>query len=369
LLTLGTLILASAIFISVFTVRDSLNNTLEVSLRYWNYDIEVNLKSSHGEDKLVTQMLTVPGVTHAETWSTDGARRVRADKTESRSISVIAPPADTQLLRPVMIAGRWLTPEDQHAVVVNAEVIADEPDVKLGDTITLKFGSRKFPFEVAGIAQGTLTGQVRNPRTLYMNQAGYRNILTRGRDVRNVVVVTERHDGAFQDEVSRAIEERFRSVNMPVDTTETLTERRAQIEFQFNILIVFLLIMSALLAVVGGLGLTGTMSINVLERTREIGVMRAIGASDGAIRSIVITEGAVIGLLSWVIGVGLAWPISRLLADAVGQSFLHRSLNFEFSLLGVGLWLAVVMLVATVASVFPAWRASRLTVREVLAYE
>jgi putative ABC transport system permease protein len=369
LLTLGTLLLASAIFISVFTVRDSLNNTLDASLRYWNYDIEVFLKSGHGEDKVISQMLAVPGVTQAEAWSSDFTRRVRGDKSESRGISVIAPPADTPLLNPVMLSGRWLTPEDHDAIVVNADVLADEPDIGLGDTITLKFGQRKYPFKVVGVAQSTLTGQVRNPRVIYMNLSGYRDILTRGRDVRNVVVVTERHDGAFQSQVAKDIEAHFRSVNMPVDTTETLSERRDQIEFQFNILIVFLLIMAALLAVVGGLGLTGTMSINVLERTREIGVMRAIGASDRSIRQIVIVEGIVIGMLSWVIGVALAWPISRVLADAVGQSFLRRSLDFEFSMLGVGLWLAVVLVVATAASLFPAWRASRLTVREVLAYE
>lgn len=369
ILTLGTLILASAIFISVFTVRDSLDNTLEVSLRYWNYDIEVNLKSGHGEDKVISQMLTVPGVTHAEAWSTDGTRRVREDRSESRGISVIAPPAETALLKPVLVAGRWLSPEDVNAVVVNADVVADEPDIGVGSEIMLKFGQRSYPFTVVGIAQSTLTGQVRNPRALYINQAGYRSVLTRGRDVRNIVVVTERHDGASQSETARAIEEHFRAVNMPVDTTETLTERREQIEFQFNILIVFLIIMAALLAAVGGLGLTGTMSINILERTREIGVMRAIGASDRAIRGIVIAEGMVIGLLSWAIGAALALPISRLLADAVGQSFLRRTLDFEYSLLGVGLWLVVVLVVATVASLFPAWRASRLTVREVLAYE
>ena len=55
----------------------------------------------------------------------------------------------------------------------------------------------------------------------------------------------------------------------------------------------------AYLAVVGGLGLMGTMSINVLERTREIGVMRTIGAVDRAIRQTVIIEGLVIGLVTW----------------------------------------------------------------------
>jgi putative ABC transport system permease protein len=368
-LTLGTLLLASAIFISVFTVRDSLNNTLSDSLKFWNYDIEVNLKSQHSEDRVINEMLQVPGVVKAEAWSTDGARRVREDKSESRGISVIAPPADTDLLQPVMLQGRWLQSDDVNAIVVNSEVLADEPDIKIGDTLTLKFGTRKFPFTVVGVAQSTLTGQVRNPRTIYINREGYRRVLTTGRQVRNVVVVTEQHDGAFQSDVSRAIEEHFRSANMPVDTTETLTERQEQITFQFNLLITFLIIMAALLAVVGGLGLTGTMSINVLERTREIGVMRAIGASDGAVRGIVIIEGMFIGALSWLAGVLLALPISKLLSDAVGMAFLRRTLNFEFSLMGVALWLFIVVTVAGLASFFPAWRASRLTVREVLAYE
>lgn len=368
-LTLGTLLLASAIFISVFSVRDSLNNTLSVSLNFWNYDIEVNLKSPHGEDRVINEMLQVPGVVKTEAWSTSGARRVRDDKSESRSISVIAPPADTALLQPVMLQGRWLAPDDVNAIVVNSEVLADEPDIKIGDTITLKFGTRKFPFEVVGVAQSTLTGQVRNPRTLYINRDGFRKVLTVGRQVSNIVVVTEQHDGAFQSEVSKAIEEYFRAANMPVDTTETLTERQEQITFQFNLLITFLIIMSGLLAAVGGLGLTGTMSINVLERTREIGVMRAIGASDGAVRGIVIVEGMFIGALSWLAGVLLALPISKLLSDAVGLSFLRRTLNFEFSLMGVALWLFIVVTVAALASFFPAWRASRLTVREVLAYE
>lgn len=368
-LTLGTLTLASAIFISVFSVRDSLNSTLRDSLGYWNYDIEVTLKRFHGEDRVINQVSSVPGVAYAEAWSTDSARRVREDKSESRSISVIAPPADTPLLKPIMLQGRWLTPDDEAAVVINADVLADEPDIRIGDTIMLKFGQRTFPFQVVGVTQSALTGQVRNPRVAYLTQAAYRRILTIGRQVRTLVVVTERHEGEFQSQVAKAIEAQLRSVDMLVDTTETLTERRDQIEFQFNILIIFLILMSGLLALVGGLGLTGTMSMNVLERTREIGVMRAIGADDGAIRNIVIGEGIFIGVLSWLLGVMLAWPISRLLSDAVGLSFLRRTLNFEFSLLGIGLWLGVVVVVATIASLFPAWRASHLTVREVLAYE
>jgi putative ABC transport system permease protein len=113
----------------------------------------------------------------------------------------------------------------------------------------------------------------------------------------------------------------------------------------------------------------GTMSINVLERTREIGVMRAVGASDGAVLKIFVVEGLFIGLLSWLAGVLLSLPISKLLSDVVGVAFLDEALIYTFSLRGALLWLGLVLVLAGLASLLPAWNAARLTVREVLAYE
>jgi putative ABC transport system permease protein len=127
--------------------------------------------------------------------------------------------------------------------------------------------------------------------------------------------------------------------------------------------------MALLLAFVGGLGLMGTMSINVLERTREIGVMRAIGASTPAILQIVIVEGMLVGFLSWVCGTVVALPLGKLMSDAVGVSFLRAPLSYTFSLQGALLWLGAVLVLAALASLWPARNAARLSVREVLAYE
>jgi putative ABC transport system permease protein len=124
-----------------------------------------------------------------------------------------------------------------------------------------------------------------------------------------------------------------------------------------------------LLAVIGGLGLMGTMSINVLERTREIGVMRAIGASNRSVRRIFVVEGIIIGVISWLVGAILALPLSQLLGNLVGGLFLNAPLDHNFSINGVVIWLVVVVILSAVASFLPAWNASRLTVQEVLAYE
>lgn len=154
-----------------------------------------------------------------------------------------------------------------------------------------------------------------------------------------------------------------------MNSSETLDDVRQIISNQFGVIVSFLMIMAVLLAVVGGLGLMGTMSINVLERTREIGVLRAIGASTGAILRIVIAEGVLIGVLSWLIGALLALPLSWLMSNAVGVAFLQMPLDFVFSLRGLAIWLALVVALAALASFLPAWNAARVTGRDVLAYE
>ncbi|MGB0386102.1 MAG: ABC transporter permease [Ardenticatenaceae bacterium] len=127
--------------------------------------------------------------------------------------------------------------------------------------------------------------------------------------------------------------------------------------------------MAVVMTIVGGLGLMGTMSINVLERTSEIGVLRAIGASNRAVQQIVIVEGLIIGLLSWLLGSLLALPISKVLAERVGIAFLNAPLRHSFSTTAVWLWLIIVLILAAVATYLPARNASQLKIRDALAYE
>ena len=150
---------------------------------------------------------------------------------------------------------------------------------------------------------------------------------------------------------------------------QTISQARAAIDVLANIVITFLMSMAVLLAVVGGIGLAGTMSLNVLERIREVGVLRAIGAGNGAVLRVVIFEGVIIGWLSWGIGAILALPVGKVIADAVGKATLGSTLNYTVSLTGVFLWFGLVTGLAAIASYFPAQQAANLSVRQVLNYE
>ena len=363
-LTLSTLTLGGAIFIAVLSVHASLLTTFDDALTYWNYDIEVYFAHSHRIPKIEREAMSVPGVVEAESWSDNTARRVRPDGHEGPNIYVLAPPADTNLIQPEILEGRWLRPDDENAIVVNTYVLKEEPDIKVGDEIVLKIEAREITWRVVGIVKGVMTGPI-----AYANQPYFARVIRFVGRSGGVQIVGERHDSAFQSELAKKVKEHFDSRGLRVSSTETIASIRENVEYQFNIIVVFLTIMAILIAIVGGLGLMGTMSINVIERTREIGVMRAVGASDGSVLKVFMVEGLFIGVLSWLIGAILALPIGKLLSDAVGIAFTDFPLNYTFSTNGALLWLAVVLVLAALASFLPARSASRLTVREVLAYE
>jgi putative ABC transport system permease protein len=363
-LTLSTLTLGGAIFIAVLSVRDSLALTLDDFYQYWKFDAWIALSRSYRAQMLEREALRVPGVVAVESWAGGSARRVRSDATESEDIRLTAPPAETIMLRPTVLQGRWLLHDDENAIVVNTDLLKTENDIKVGDTLALKLDGETTDWRVVGVVRGLLSGPV-----VYANYPYFARLRGDVGQADWINIIGERRDQVSQQNLLTAVQDQYKRLGVQVSGSGTTSADRATIESQFAILVALLLVMAALLAVVGALGLMGTMSINVLERTREIGVMRAIGASNGAVMNIVTVEGVYVGMISWALGALLALPISQLLSHQVGMAFLQTPLSYTFSLIGALIWLVFVIVLACVASFLPAWNASRLTVRDVLAYE
>jgi putative ABC transport system permease protein len=362
--TLFTLTLGGAIFIGILSVHASLLATLDDALSYFNYDVEIEFSRPYRIEELKRAALRVPGVAEADSWIGNTARRLRPDGSEGPNLSVLGTQAETNLINPTLLDGRWLLPEDTNAVVLNTFVLKEETDIQVGDSITLKIEGRDREWQVVGLVQGVMTGPI-----AYINQPYLaRELRVVGR-ARGIQIIGEKHDADFQNDLAHRLRNQLENDGFQVGGTGTVSEIRKNVEFQFNIIVVFLSVMAVLIALVGGLGLMGTMSINVLERTREIGVMRAVGASDGSILRIVLVEGVFIGLISWALGGLAAYPIGKLLSDTVGIAFMENPLSYRFATNGAFGWLVAMLVIAAVASFLPAWNASRLSVRETLAYE
>jgi putative ABC transport system permease protein len=364
-LTLMTLTLGGAIFIGVFSVRAALLLTAEQKIfTFWQHDLLAFFDRPYLVDRLGQAARAVPGVVRVEPIAYAGMRRLRPDGNESDDIGIIGTRYDNDLIRATLLSGRWPVPGDQNAIVISTDTLRDETDLAVGDDVVLKYGEHELTWRIVGIYQGGLAP----PRGL-VSYDYLASITDQPRRAGWIQVVTSVHDQATRDRVVRDLNEHFKSVGIHMSGSETIDDVRRIVGSQFGVVVIFLMIMAVLLAIVGGLGLMGTMSINVLERTREIGVLRAIGASNGAVLRIVLVEGVLIGAISWAIGAVLALPLSVLLSDAVGEAFMQMPLDFVFSLPGLLIWLGVVVALAALASVLPAWKATRITVHDVLAYE
>jgi putative ABC transport system permease protein len=169
--------------------------------------------------------------------------------------------------------------------------------------------------------------------------------------------------------VKADIERRLEQNGMRARSSSSKVESRYGFDQHMLMIYVFLIVTSAIIGGVGGLGLMTTMSLNVLERRREMGLLRAIGATPRMVWVMIVAEGVVIGVLSWIVAALLAWPVSKLVGDGLVGAMFQSGLDFTFEARGLVIWLVVSMGLSAVASFVPAWRASRATVREALAYE
>jgi putative ABC transport system permease protein len=129
-----------------------------------------------------------------------------------------------------------------------------------------------------------------------------------------------------------------------------------------------LLGLAVIVAVVGGIGLAGSLSIGVVERTREIGVMRAVGARSHTMLGMFILEGVLHGILSWAIVIPLSFLLGRPMATGLGQAIFSMSLPYRYNYQAVFIWLGLIVVISFLASILPARSATKISVRESLAY-
>jgi putative ABC transport system permease protein len=182
-------------------------------------------------------------------------------------------------------------------------------------------------------------------------------------------VATTARDAAGRVSVIRSIEQVLDTMGVSVAVAMPVAVLETAMGEHISVLINTLIGMAVLMALVGGLGLMSTMSMNVLERTREIGVMQAVGATPATVLRVVVGEGVFTGALSWILAVLLAAPLSSRVGLIVGTLSFRTPLPLVMSLPAMTLWLVIVISTSALASGYPAWQAARLTVREALAYE
>jgi putative ABC transport system permease protein len=366
-LTLSALALAGAVFMSVFIVRASVVYSFDQLLPMIWTDLNLDFENVHRTETIAQIVQQTPGVTHIEAWAlTTAEMRDVSSHTVTDRFSVWAPPADSRFItHPPVTEGRWLKEGDQNALVISTQITLDHPEWDIGDTVRLRINGRESPFVIVG----KITWVRQDGSSIaFSSYAHISRLLGETGRARTYRVMTESSDPGFVDRTGSALSDALTRRGY-TPTIVTLASARKSVAAGADGVAVGLMIMALLTVAVGSIGLTSTMGMNVLERTREIGVMRAIGASSDAIRRLVITEGVMVGILSWLIALALSVPLSHLICVGVGFALLTRPLDYVFNWEGVAIWLGLVTVLSALASLWPAANAARLTVRDALAYE
>jgi len=365
LLMLFTLTMGGAIFVAVFNVRVTLHDYIDQIGKYFLADVTLDFDRPYRLNEVERIAMQVPGVTAVEGWTYVSAEVLYPDGAAADNLTILAPPAASTLVSPIMVTGRWLQPGDEKAIAVSEGILDKFPHLSPGGTLRLKVNGKDDDWLVVGIfqfvnQQGTIA------YSTYEYIAQLTHLTNHSFSYR---IVTDHHEPAYQQMMSERLDKYFRDQGYHVNQARTGQSTLKTASESLDILVTFLLIMALLTALVGSMGLTGAMGMNVLERTREIGVMRSIGAVDKEIMRTVIVEGVVIGGISWILGALLSFPFTHLLSYIISEAIFHSPIAVHFTFSGFVIWLLVVLALSAVASILPARNAARLTIREVLAYE
>lgn len=258
-------------------------------------------------------------------------------------------------------SGRWLQAGDRNVVVVGYQIHDDyyKSSVETGNKIIIQGAE----FRVVGIFNEI--GDPDRDTVIMMDIGRLRDLLDRGDSVTGMIARTK--NGADVDMVALRIEEllknRHEDAEFLVSTSQQLLE---SIKSMTQVIQVVFGGIAGISLLVGGIGIANTMIMNVMERTSEIGIMKATGATNRQVMNIFLVESGIFGLIGGAIGVLFGYLISKginvVAEEYLGPNLLVTAVTSEMVIMAL-----VFSLVVGVASgVYPAYRAVKLDPVEAL---
>lgn len=364
--TLAVIALSTAAYLAAQSTNASVSRAIDGIFDIYSPDAWIYFNEP--VDNHFGEMLrTVPGVRYVEPWSLDdcwvGYAKAR----------LWGLPADTTLYRYQLEAGRWYREGETDAIVISADLAAAR-DLRLGDEVEVQVGDNvgqvgNLPaarhFRVVGIADdysiflgSTVTAKVFLPVDVTHRMLGR---------LGSASFFALQLDDSTPEGVNRILgqlERQFR--RWRPGTVAAHREFESALE-QSKVLSIGLSVMVTIVALISTVGVMNTLTLSVLERRREIGVLRAVGARDASLVQVFLTEGLALGLAGWVLGTVVGYPAGRFFVAQMGR--LLFQLKFVFTIrLVLSSFLFAILLVA-LASLGPALGAARLPAAETLRYE
>ncbi|WP_394754740.1 FtsX-like permease family protein [Crenothrix sp.] len=373
--TQSVLIIAGVLFMVIMSLIASVNLTLDHELARSRYAVRLGFGADQPAAQIEKIVKSLPKTTGVELWNRLSAEIQVGDvvirQVGSLGVQLVALPVTSQMYTPLIVAGRWFEANDaeQNVLVLNAET-AELNDIKVGDSVQVNVAPRsKSRWKVIGLyrwfaGSGYAVEPVYAPLKTVQNLT--HNTTKSSFALLSAAVTTLEEEKNYAD----ALKQKFQDEHIPLDfyTTLSTLEQRQFAKNEFRPLTSMLLSLADLIASVGGIGLSGTLAMGVLQRTREIGVLRAIGAKSSTVFKLFMLEGFLHGFMAWAISIPIAYLLAEPLAKKLGQIMLSLQLDYVFSMTSIWLWLALIIFLVIVSSYWPAKHATKIAVRDSLSY-
>ncbi|MEQ1831594.1 MAG: ABC transporter permease [Candidatus Eisenbacteria bacterium] len=363
-LVLTVLLLATggAVFMAALNVADDWRRSVNDDFARRRYDLMVSFSDRLPVTEVNSLLAELPGATHHESWPSATPWLVGPAGVATVTTAFVAPPPGSPLLAPRLQSGRWPAPGDPEQVVINQAVATRAGGLTVGDSLRLRALGRTHAFAVAGIVRELVPMPI-----VYSSRAAVQELSGRSPDsTRNVRVVLAAHGDADQRAAARALEQIANERGIGIDGIQRMADAKQGILDHLVIILSVLTLASAVVLFVGVLALTTTLALSVVQRTREFGVMSALGATSAAIATQVWLEAMLLSGLSAIAALVLTVPVSFALEAACGRIFFKFPLDPWISPAACAGWLGLVWILGSLASLVPAHRASRLLVRDAL---
>jgi putative ABC transport system permease protein len=372
-LTLALLGSGGAIFMTAMNVSDAWSHNLKRIGKQRIYDLEVKFDQRIPIDSLLSKIKSTEGVKDVEAWDFSATSFGAQGKFETThtypdqghgSFTAVAVPVNTNLLRLDIVDGTWLHEENPNGIVLNQMARLMKPDLKIGDDIILSVEDSTTEWRILGFSEDVGSGA-----TVYLPMDTFQKLASSNGQSKSVRISYNDRSRENANIMNAKMERLFEQEKVAIDSMIPVNMLRNAIAGHMKVLINSLIGIAILMAMVGAIGLMSTMSMSVMERTREIGVMRAIGATPNKITFIIAFEGLTIGLISIAMAIVLGIGLSYFLGRYIGSMAFRTPLSLSISWMALVAWIMIILVGSYLASWIPARRAGRITTREALAYE